>query len=88
MDLEKQHTDRLKVIEKKMKLIGLYNAPSMIVIGLGLFSKFDHDPGALHPLLTNSNLVNGALALALPWALYNAYKLLKLSLELSKLNKR
>ncbi|PKG37240.1 hypothetical protein [Psychromonas sp. Urea-02u-13] len=88
MDLEKQQAkERLKVLEKKMKFLGLYDAPAMLVIGLGLFSKFGHDPASLHPLLADTNLVNGALAIAVPWALICAYKSVKLSLEAHKLKK-
>ena len=82
---QKQSEDRLKVIEKKLKYIGLYNAPAMIVIALGLFSKFVLDPGALHPLLADANVVNNALILAVPWAIYNAYKATVLSLEANKI---
>lgn len=88
MDLEKQQAeDRLKVIEKKMKYLGLYDAPAMLVIGLGMFSKFGDDPASLHPLLADTNLVDGALAIAIPWALVCAYKSVKLSLEVNKLKK-
>ena len=88
MDLEKQRaTDRLKVIESKMKLLGLYDAPAMIVIGLGLFSKFGHEPESLHPLLADANVVNGALAIAIPWAMICAYKSITLSLEANKVKK-
>ena len=88
MNLEKQRaTDRLTVIEKKTKYLGLYNAPAMIVIGLGMFSKFVPDPGALHPLLENANVVNNALTIAIPWALVTAYISVKLSVEAYKLKK-
>ena len=88
MDLEKQQAkDRLKIIEKKMKYLGLYDAPAMIVIGLGMLSKFGPDPASLHPLLADANLVDGALAIAIPWALVCAYKSVKLFLEAHKLKK-
>ena len=89
MNIEKQEADdRLKVIQKKLMYIGLYDAPAMIVIGLALFSKFGHDdPASIHPLLADADIVNGALAIAIPWALFCAYKSIKLSLEADKLKK-
>lgn len=88
MNLEqKQATDRLKVIEKKTMYLGLYNAPAMVIIGLGMFAKFAPDPAALHPFLANENIVDNALKIAIPWALFTAYKSVKLSLEAYKLKK-
>ncbi len=89
MDFEKQPLeDRLKVVEKKIKYVGLIDAPAMIVIGLGMLSKFGHNPESLHPLLADSNVVNGALAIAVPWAIICAYKSVRLSLEVNKLKKK
>lgn len=89
MDSEKQQaTYRLKMIEKKMLLLGLYDAPAMVIIGLGLFSKFGHEPASLHPLLADANVVNSALAIAIPWALICAYQSVKLAKEASKLKNK
>jgi len=88
MNLEqKQAADRLKVIQKKTIYLGLYNAPAMLVIGLGMFAKFAPEPESLHPLLADVNLVENALTIAVPWALITAYKSVKLSLEAHKLRK-
>ncbi|GHB63804.1 hypothetical protein GCM10008107_11140 [Psychrosphaera saromensis] len=88
MNLEQQKvTDRLKVIEKKMMYLGLYNAPAMIVIAIGLFSKFGASPEALHPLLADVSLVNKALFVAVPWALFITFRSIVLALEVNKLKR-
>jgi len=87
MGLYEQQKENIKKLEKKIKYLNIIDAPAMIVIGLGMFSKLNHDPASLHPLLENSNLVNGALAIAVPWAVICGYKSIKLSLEVYKLKK-
>jgi len=89
MDIEKQQADdRLKIVKKKLLFLRLYDAPAMIVIGLGLYSKFGDDPASVHPLLADANVVNGALAIVIPWTLICTYKSVKLSLEAGKLQKK
>ena len=89
MDFEKQQLEaRLKVVKKQINYINIIDAPAMVIIGLGLFSKFGEDPGSLHPIFTDSNIVNGALAIAVPWAVFCGYKSIKLAIEASKLTNK
>ncbi|MFT6927105.1 MAG: hypothetical protein ACJAZP_002734 [Psychromonas sp.] len=85
---KKQLEERLKIVEKEIRHIPLINLPAMVVIGLSLYAKLGHNPELLHPLFTNSNVVNGALAIAIPWAVFCAYKSRKLSSEASELKKK
>lgn len=88
MDIGKiQLEERLSMMEKKLQLITLIDMPAVIVIGLALFSKFDDDPGALHPILADADIVNSALVIAIPWAVIYAYKSVKQSIEINKLKK-
>ena len=89
MNFEKiQLEERLKKIEKKMKLINLVNTPAMLVIVLGLFSLFSKNTQALHPLLANVSFVNTALIIALPWTVICTFKTIKLAIESNKLIKQ
>ena len=89
MDFEKiQLEEQLKEVEKKIKFTSIVNAPAMLVIGLGLFSKFGKNPESLHPLLANESVVNIALVIAVPWAAICIIKSVKLVLESNKLIKQ
>ena len=89
MDFEKvQLEERLKEVEKKMKLTNLVNTPAMLVIVLGGFSIFSERTQALHPLLADASLVNTALIIALPWTAICTFKTVKLAIESNKLIKQ
>ncbi|MBR9727370.1 hypothetical protein ACFOD0_12965 [Shewanella intestini] len=85
MSEQTQSQARLKEVEKKVKLLKLIEAPAMIVIGLGIYAMFSANPAALHPILADSTIVNGALAVAVPWAAFCMFKSVKLSIEKRKL---
>ncbi|WP_066017045.1 hypothetical protein [Endozoicomonas atrinae] len=89
MDFENTNTEeQLKAVEKKMLWMQLADAPAMIVIGLGMFAKFGQSPETLHPWLGNSLIVDSALSVAIPVAIFCAFqsfRLMKKSSELKKL---
>ncbi|MPY23934.1 hypothetical protein FM037_14370 [Shewanella psychropiezotolerans] len=82
-----QLENRLKENENKLKRLSWYDFPAMLVIGLGLFSKFGDNPESLHPLLADSSVVNTALAIAVPWAAFCTFQTIKLALENNKIKK-
>ncbi len=89
MDFEKTHIkDQLKAVEKRMILMQLADAPAMIVIGLGMFAKFGQTPETLHPWLGNSLIVDSALAVAIPVAIFCAFQSFKLMKKSSELKKQ
>lgn len=84
---EKTILKRLNTIDKKIKRLQLLNLPATLVIGLSAYAKFSHNAVSLHPLFGEDNVVNGALAIAIPWSIVCVVKLTKLSTEMSKLKR-
>ena len=88
MDSDKTNIEeQLKAVEKKLMLTQLADAPAMIVIGLGMFAKFGESPESLHPWLGNSLVVDSALAVAIPIAIFCAFQSFRLMKKISELKK-
>ena len=89
MDFEKKNTEeQLKAVEKKMMLMQLADAPAMIAIGLGMFAKFGESPESLHSWLGNALIVDSALAVAIPVAIFCAFQSFRLMRKSSELKKQ
>ncbi|WP_419533257.1 hypothetical protein [Endozoicomonas sp.] len=88
MDSDKTNIEeQLKAVEKKLMLTQMADAPAMIVIGLGMFAKFGESPESLHPWLGNTLIVDPALAVAIPIAIFCAFQSFRLMKKINALKK-
>ena len=69
---------RIKEIQKEFIKLGLIDAISMILIGLGLYAKFAKGGEPIFEFLKNDTVVNGMFVFSIPiilWCMFRAFKL-------------
>ena len=59
--IEKSVEEQLKQLDKEFVKVALFEFPGVIMVGLGVYSKFGAMGDAFHPLLNNPSVVNGLL---------------------------
>ena len=53
--------EELQRLDKRLKMISVIDAPGAILVGLGLYGKFNKEGKAFHPLLDDSAITTGML---------------------------
>jgi len=77
--------DKIKEIEKKITMVGIYDAPGAIMIGLALHAKFAANGKPLLEILNNPDVVNTFFVVGSLIMAWGGYSLFTLSREKSKL---
>lgn len=82
-----QHEQRIKQIEKEFIKLGVIDAIPMIMIALGMHTKFS---GAepLFEFLKDDAIVNSMFVIAVPVVLWVMYRSVKLGLERNRIEKQ
>ena len=72
-------TDR--EFHRRLLMLEVSGIPGYLLVGLGLFGYFDDNPGALHPLLGDANMVAVMLAVGGALMLINLGLVTRLIIE-------
>ena len=78
----------LKEIQRQFTIQSIIDAPGCLLLGLGLYAKFEAKGDAFHPLLNDSNVVNGMLFVGALILAYSAVKLFKLAKRQKEIEKQ
>ncbi|RVU29334.1 hypothetical protein [Neptunomonas marina] len=73
--------DRIKEIDKKIRMQSLMDAPGSAMVGLGLYAKFAADGDAFHPLLNDATVVNAMLSVGAAIMIWGGYRIFALYRE-------
>ena len=79
--------DKIKQIDKKMTLVGLYDAPGVIMLGLALHAKFSANSQPVLDMLNNPDVVNLFLVIGGLIIVWGGSRVFTLSCEKAKLLK-
>ncbi len=77
--------EKIKEIEKRIALIGVIDAPGAVLVGLGLYAKFEANGNAFHPLLNDMDIVHAMLGIGTAIMIWGLYRIVNLSNEKSRL---
>ena len=79
--------EKIKAVEKKIMMMGIYDAPGMLMIALWAYARFASDGEPFHPLLSNPLVVNGLLFAGVAIVAVCGIQVVRLSLEKAELKK-
>lgn len=80
--------ERIKQIQKEITRVSIIDTSGAVMLGLGLFARFQTEGEPLHPLLANYVIVNGMIIFGSVIMVWGVLKMISLSREMLELKGR
>ena len=79
--------EKIKDIEKKITMVGIIDMPGSIMLGLGLYAKFNAKGDVFHPLLKNQDVVDSMLVIGAIIVVIGGYKAFTLARDRARIQR-
>ncbi len=79
--------EKIREVEKKIMMMGIYDTPGMLMIGLWAYARFASDGEPFHPALSSDLVQNGLLFGGIAIVAVCGIQVVKLSLRKAELTR-